>query len=1196
MQPLQEDLCYKVSAWVNFANLGCGANQFGILLSEDVPNPLGLFPQIAWAGGILGDSVNWTNVLGYLIADGTEQYITLGNFRTDAQTQIDPNCNGPYAYYYIDDVLVEEIPEEQVSVDLGPDVAVCDSFTIVAGDDPDIVYIWSTGQQGPEITVYQTGTYSVVANFACTMEVDEIEVTILQPIQVNIGPDAVLICEGENYEISLDPNAGEYEWEDGSNDADYTINTAGIYSVTLDDGCHLSSDTIEVSSMNLPLPFTLGNDTILCDGEMITINLDPSLGEFEWHDGSDDPSYSINADGTYSLTVSNMCGEQTDELEVEVIDPPMVFLGPDAVLCPNQIIDISLDVEMGEYFWHDGSTESTYTITEDGFYSVTVTNMCGVDTDEILVEEVDAPDADLGPDIQGCPGDVFTLDPGFNDGDYTWQDGSTSATYTVSTPGIYSLTITNACGDDMDLVNVTYAPAITPPDLGPDISMCPGDEVVLSVASSAGNILWNDMSTADTLLVNSGGTYYVQVSSACEMYSDTVVITLNNNPPVVQLPADFNLCEGDTTTLDAEIAGVTYLWNDGTMTPQLTVSAPGTYSVTVSNSCGTSVDSVLISAGEAAPVVMLGPDTSLCAGESIVIIPTFLNVNTWIWSDGSMTPEYTASSPGPVSIEVVNSCSTATDTLLVSPLPDTPPLDLGPDVEMCTGESVTLSINVPGVTIVWSDGSTNSDLVVTDSAIVIATVSNVCGQNADTVVVDLFPETPILDLGQDQTICPGEVVIYDPGMPGVSYLWHDGSTNSTYETNHGELIYLTITDICGTSTDTVELTESTVGPQVDLGQDVAACQGESITIDAGISGVQYVWQDGSTMNELVVTQSGVYSLTVSNSCGTDMDTVEVIFTEWPPVQALGPDTTLCEGLTVTLMAITSPQAMIQWQDMSVGATYIVSLPGKYYVTASNQCGEESDTILIQFLDAPDPFILGPDTTICPGETVLLSSPSSFYDILWQDGSGMLHLVADHAGIYWLRLSNECGAEDDTLEIDVDAENPILNLESELLWCPGEQFVLDATQSFNATYLWSTGALTPSITVETPGLYRVEVSSVCSRVEDESEVVPEEDCEEEVDGSPKFYIPNIFSPNDDGINDVFQVATDLSENVLTMEGKIFERWGNLVFSSTGNSFTWDGYFNGTMLNPAVFVYVIKIRFNTDAGEREEVFYGDVTLLR
>ena len=983
---------------------------------------------------------------------------------------------------------------------------------------------------------------------------------------------------------------------DGSNDADYTISSAGIYSVTLDDGCHLSSDTIEVTTTDIPLPFTLGNDTILCDGEMITISLDPSLGEFEWQDGSDDPSYSINSDGTYSLTVSNMCGEQTDELEVDVIDPPMVFLGPDAVLCPNQIIDINLDVEMGEYFWQDGSTASSYTITEDGLYSVTVTNVCGVDTDEILVVQVDAPDADLGPDIQGCPGDVFTLDPGINDGDYTWQDGSSSTTFTVTTPGTYSLTITNACGIDMDLVNVTYATAIMAPDLGPDVSMCPGDQFVLSVTSSGGNVLWNDMSTADTLLVTSGGTYYVQVSTACEMYSDTIVIIVNNMPPVAQLPADFRLCQGDTTILDAEIPGVTYMWNEGTTAPQLAVSTPGIYSVTVSNSCGTSVDSVLISAGEAAPVVMLGTDTSLCSGESVVIVPTFTNVNSWTWSDGSMTPEFTASSPGPVFIEVANSCATATDTILITLLPDTPPLDLGPDVEMCPGESITLNISIPGVSILWSDGSTNPDLVVSDSAIVFATVSNACGQNVDSVEVDLLPVTPILDLGQDQTICPGELVIYDPGISGVSYLWHDGSTNTTYQTTQGGTIHLTITGICGSSTDTVELSESTVGPQVDLGQDMAACQGETITIESGISGVQYVWQDGSTLDELVVTQSGMYSLTVSNSCGVDSDTVEVSFIDLPPIQALGPDTILCEGLSVTLSATTSPQAMIQWQDMSTGSTFIVSIPGKYYVTASNQCGVASDTILVQFLDAPDPFILGSDTTICPGETILLSSPSTFYDVLWQDGSEMLDLVADHAGEYWLRLSNECGAEADTLEIGVYAENPILNLEPELLWCPGDQFVLDATQSFNATYLWSTGALSPSITVTTPGLYRVEVSSVCLTVEDQSEVVPEEDCEEEVDSGPVFYIPNVFSPNDDGINDVFQVATDLPENVLAMEAKIFDRWGNQVFGSVQDPFTWDGYFNGTPMNPAVYVYVIKIRYNTDAGEREEVFYGDVTLLR
>lgn len=1194
LQPLVAGVCYKVGFWINNANESCGCNQVGAVLTDfNIGSPLGMNPDVNWGGSFYSDTVEWVYIFDFYTANGGEEYITIGNCYNDANTQLTPGCIGPpYAYYYIDDVGVEEVPMESFTIDLGPPVAVCDSFIIDPGN-PDYVYHWSTGATGPTLTVYNSGTYSVTVNYGCTQEFDDIEVTILHSTQVNIGPPAVLICENDSYDISLDPDAGNYEWQDGSTDPDYSITTPGIYMVTLDDGCSISSDTIEVSLTYLPLAFSLGNDTLLCDGEGFTIDLDPSLGDFEWQDGSNDPFYTISNEGTYSLTISNMCGEETDDIDVEVIIPPMVTLGPDtAYLCGNDVLEYDFDPDQGDYVWDDGSTQPSYTISTTGNFGLTVTNICGIASDEIYVLQDEIPYVDLGPDQQACPGDIIILDAGFNTGTIEWQDGYTGIQYEVTASGNYQVTVTNGCGTDADNVIITFNNLISPPDLGPDFSLCPGGQFTLHASSPGASYLWSDMSTADTLLVNAAGTYYVQVYNPCDSYTDTVVVSMTNNPPVVQLPPDFTLCTGQTSILDPGLSGVSYLWSDGSMMPTFTVAGPGMYALTVSNACGSSIDTVLVGAGDIAPSVELGMDTSLCNGDTVLLLPVYDHVDTWLWHDGSTADQFIATTPGIVQVMVSNTCGSAFDTVMVGLLPATPPLDLGSDTAVCPGEMVTLSIAIPGVNILWSDGSTGNNLIVTDSATVFATISNVCGSAMDSVTISLLPQTPPLDLGPDQTICPGELVTFSPGTSGVTYLWHDGSTNPDYQTTNEEVIYLTISNVCGFSSDTVVLTESTNGPQLDLGPDLFACAGEIITIQSGISGVQYLWQDGSTGNAYVTTQSGVYSLTVTNSCGTDVDSMEVEFTAAPLAQDLGPDSTLCEGEELLLSAIASIGIQITWQDQSTGTTYVVTAPGTYSITASNQCGVSRDTVEVSFIKSPDPFTLGPDTTICAGETVLLSSPSSFYDVLWQDGSGMLHLIADHTGRYWLRLSNECGSTADTIDINVDSRTPTVTLAPELLWCQGDQFTLDATQPFAATYLWTTGSTSSSINVNTPGLYAVDVKTTCAQASGQSDVVPDEDCFDE----PVFYIPNVFSPDGNGVNDVFTVLTNLPDNVLGMRGSIFDRWGNLVFGSEDNPFTWNGNLNDEPMNPGVYVYVVHVTYMSSSGEVEKTFSGDVTVLR
>jgi len=1197
LHTLEAGKCYLVGCWMNLSNESCGANHVGILLSETAPPfPVGTTPQVDWGGEFFSDTVNWIYVRDFITAVGNENFITIGNFYPNNQTQFDPACtyDFQFSYYYFDDVLVEEVPNIPFDIVLDASGSGCDSFVIEPAMVPqidDALFEWNTGSHDMAITVYQSGLYKVTVTYGCVEVEATIQIDLYNPPNPDLGPDAI-VCDGEVISISLDPDAGTYEWNDGSADSDYTIDSPGTYQVTLDDGCEISSDTIEIAYASPPAPFSLGPDTFLCPGDFLLYQFDPSLGDFEWQDHDDSSMYTIDDEGSYSLTITNMCGEASDDIDIINIDPPTVNIGPDtSTICVGDIIDIDLDETIGDYVWQDGSVLPYYEISNAGIYAVTVTNVCGTDADEIVVSQIPDPNVMLGADINACPGDTIVLSVGNNVGIFTWQDGSTDSNLEVTHDGVYSVSITNMCGADHDSIQVIYHALPVQPDLGPDFSMCPGDQAVLYVNSTGATALWSDMSTTDSLIITSQGIYYVNVTGFCGAYSDTVEVVVNNLSPQLDLPDDFILCQGQSTLLEAGVNGVNYLWSDGSMLSQLNVTSPGSYALTVTNACGMDIDSVTIADGGFPPTVLLPQDTAICSGNDFVVIPQSTGVSTWLWQDGSNNSNFTVNSPGLISVEVQNQCGIAYDTLIVSALPDIPLLDIGPDTSICPGEVVVLSISISDVGIIWSDGSTQNDFMVNDASTVYATINNECGTSSDTVVITSLPAIPLLDLGPDITICPGAVFSLHPGISDVSYTWQDGSTNTQFDIVTGGIVSLTIQNDCGMETDSILVTESFEGPQVDLGPDRIACEGEVITVKANIGGVDYEWQDGSMQDEITVDHSGFLILTVTNLCGTDSDTVWVDISGVPPVAQLGPDTTLCEGIRLRLVSGADSITTSTWQDGSSGIEFEVNAPGFYSLHESNRCGESIDSIVVSYQSPPEPFELGPDTLLCQGQSVILHAPVTNNDLEWQDGSSQLSIVADKAQTYILHLRNDCGESTDSLHVRYDTDQPILTLEDQIPWCKGDTIMLDASQSFHVDYTWNTGATSPSILVIGPGLYSVEVVAHCTDIEGQVEVFRMEDCPE-----GEFYIPNVISPNEDGINDVFSLFHNGKVAGLRGECSIFDRWGNMVFHSTEPPFQWNGTFKDERLQPAVFAYIIQIEFEVAGEQFEKSFFGDITVVK
>ena len=330
--------------------------------------------------------------------------------------------------------------------------------------------------------------------------------------------------------------------------------------MTLDDGCAVYTDEIIVEYLDPPAPFDLGEDANLCFDDEIEYSFDPSLGDFLWQDNSTSSDYSIYTGGSYSLTISNMCGMESDDIVIADLDVPEVQIGVDEqTICDGEILEIEIDDDLGDIVWQDGSTLPNYEISTPGIYVVFVTNECGTGSDQVEVTVIDPPFIEFGPDVILCEGETILLSANGVDGTYQWQDGSTDETFLVTEPGWYTLEIENFCGTVYDDVVVDYIPAIVPPDFGPDISLCPGEQLILYANNPGAEYLWQDFSTEDSLLVTSSGTYSVQVFNACNLLTDTIVVTINDSPPQVDLPSQVSICQGETTTLDAGIGGVVTL-------------------------------------------------------------------------------------------------------------------------------------------------------------------------------------------------------------------------------------------------------------------------------------------------------------------------------------------------------------------------------------------------------------------------------------------------------------------------------------------------------------------------------------------------------------------------------------------------------------------------------------------------------------
>ncbi|MCB0558904.1 MAG: gliding motility-associated C-terminal domain-containing protein [Lewinellaceae bacterium] len=392
-------------------------------------------------------------------------------------------------------------------------------------------------------------------------------------------------------------------------------------------------------------------------------------------------------------------------------------------------------------------------------------------------------------------------------------------------------------------------------------------------------------------------------------------------------------------------------------------------------------------------------------------------------------------------------------------------------------------------------------------------------------------------------------------------------------------------DLCDNPAGPVNLSFAgpTLSAPVDLGPDTALCPSQTLWLDATTPGATYLWSDGSTEPTLLVDQPGLYSVIVTGECGEAQDEINVGVSD--PITAALNDASLCPGENVTFDVATAGATYL-WQDGSTGPTYTAATPGVYSVTISNAC--QVVELYAEVGDAHVPIpdsILGNDTTLCPGEGLLLELDIPGVSYLWQDGSVAAGYQVMSPGSYSVTVANECESRSDSIQVST-VEPLTVSLPEDTVLCPGTILLLDVTDENATAYLWQDNSTEPVFQVKEPGTYTVLVANPCEAAPLSIRVGACERC--------KAYVPNAFSPNNDGRNDLFQPYTNCPVEAFSL--KVFNRWGAIVYESTSINEGWDGTFNGQAVGTDVYIYSLQITVLENGKARDIDLSGDISVIR
>lgn len=560
--------------------------------------------------------------------------------------------------------------------------------------------------------------------------------------------------------------------------------TTGLISVTTYNGVGYSSTNFTVNP--LPTPMIMGA-TNACTGDSINLTVG-NYAAYNWSTSSTADNIYAFTSGNYSVTVTdtNGCmGSASTTLSFGTSLSPVITGNTSFCVGDSSLLSVGM---YNHYIWNNSDTTSSVWAKTSGTFSVTVTNHTGcTGTASLTVTAHTNPTPSIthSGSTTFCQGGSVTLSAG-TFASYMWSDGSTTSSISATTAGTYTVTVTNVYGctgtaSQAVVVNPLPTPTITPSGA---TTFCFGGTVSLNAGAGYTSYHWNNGATTQSVTATVSYDYIVTVtnSNGCAGTA-TQSVTVNPNPvTIVTANGPTTFCAGGSVMLDAGSFSA-YHWSNGANTETVSITTSGTYTVTVTNSFGcTGTASSAAITVHALPVVSIPGATSICTGDSSLVLHSLVTFASYMWSTGATTDTIHVYDSGTYTLTVTdaNGCTnTASKTVIVDSI-------LHPTISgmtaICQGTHNVLDAGTY-LTYHWNSGNSTAQTITRDTAgTYVVTVNNgaLChGTDSITVVVNPLPTPSITSNGPD-TFCAGGSVTLDAGT-FTAYHWN--MNNDTLETN-----------------------------------------------------------------------------------------------------------------------------------------------------------------------------------------------------------------------------------------------------------------------------------------------------------------------------------------------------------------------------------------------------------------------------
>ncbi len=825
----------------------------------------------------------------------------------------------------------------------------------------------------------------------------------------------------------------------------------------------------------IPKPIlNLSGSLTVCQGNSVTLQAPTGFSSYTWSNGLSTQQITVATSGSYSVIVNNgTCSSVPSDAFTFTVNPnptkPAISATGGGSLCGTGTVTLSAPAGFSIYRWSSGQSTSSINSTAAGNFSVTVTdaNSCesiSSDIFSVTSASLTKPIITVTGNTTLCGSGSVQLSAPSGFSGYTWSNGSTTQNISTSSAGNYTVIVSNggctsATSDPVVITQVAVAskPAIT---ITGNTLLCNGAFTVLSAPNGFSNYLWSTGEVTRQIVVNSVGSFSVQVGNAStclSVASDPVAITLTGspcgvatiNPPLV---ANISRCGAGSLVLTASGAstGQVYRWYDGSTsvpilftgdtftTPSLSTTTLYYVSVYDPTTLGESTRAITKASviSIAAPVLPGSSSLSLCEGGSTLLSAPngFLK---YLWSNGVTTQQLQVISAGSYSVQVGDGTCTSPSSNSIN-------------------VSVVPAINKP---------------------VILATGTSICNS--------------------------GSVQLSAPA--GFSYVWSNASSSQVITISTAGNYTVTISNGTCTSpaSDAITVTATSVlpKPSITSAGNTSLCTGAFAVLTAPISS-NYLWSTGETTRQIVVNMSGNFTVRVGNvpTClSVASDPVAITMTGQPCTSVIGPaaptaaNNTRCGSGTVTLTsngAIGNQQ--YNWYDALTGGNLVFT--GSSYITSSltvttnfyasiydpSSALESVRTpvkALVVTLDKPLIGYTG-SSSFCIGKNLLLSAPVGFTQYIWSDGSTKQQLLASATGNYSVQVGNGIclSPASDAVKVIVSASpaKPTIDITGSTTFC--SQGSVDLAGPSGFSYIWSNGATTQKITISETGVYSLIITT------------------------------------------------------------------------------------------------------------------------